>query len=210
MPKILNNGYVELVEWMGGDMAVIRNARRCWRSESKGAESDRKLIHHLLSKKHMTPFESMVFTFDVKAPLFVARQWFRHRMGGFNEESLRYCVANEDYYIPDAIQNTHQRQMWMKENDRQFKAYQEWVAGGLPKEQARSLLPTGLYTRFYWTVNGSSLLNFLQLRLHKSAQAEIREYADAILTLARDVAPVSFGEWEVVENARSEETKHST
>ena len=193
MPKILNNGSVELVDSMGGDQAVIRNARRCWRSESKGDESDRKLIHHLLSKKHMTPFEAMVFTFDVKAPLFVARQWFRHRIGGFAEESLRYCVAEKDYFIPDWLDDDVTK-MWEDDNDRQFRAYSFWREYGLPKEQARALLPTGIYTKFFWTVNGSSLLNFLRLRLDKSAQAEIREYARAILSLVREVAPVTFAE----------------
>ena len=84
--QVLNKGFVRLVEHMGGDAAVIRNARRCWRSESKSEDADRQLIRHLIRKGHKTPFEAMVFTFDVKAPLFVARQWFRHRIGSYNEE----------------------------------------------------------------------------------------------------------------------------
>lgn len=191
---VLNNGYVTLIEHMGGDYSVIRNARRCWRSENKSNEqSDKKLIRHLLTAGHMTPFESIVFTFDVKAPLFVARQWFRHRIGSFNEESLRYCIAERDFYIPDDLSETA-RTAWKAQNYQQFDYYDWWIKQGMPKEQARAILPVGIYTKFYWTVNGSSLINFLRLRMDKKAQFEIRQYANAILHLVRDVAPVSFGE----------------
>jgi thymidylate synthase (FAD) len=191
---VLNAGYVRLVEYMGGDESVIRNARRCWRSEDKSSEkSDRNLIRHLLREGHMTPFEAMVFTFDVKCPIFVARQWMRHRIGSFNEESLRYCVAEQEYFIPDGL-NKKQLALWKMYNDGQFDRY-NFVKQTMPKEQARSILPLGTYTKFYWTVNGSSLMNFLKLRLNKAAQAEIREYAKVILDMAKAVAPVSFTEF---------------
>ena len=191
---VLNAGYVRLVEYMGGDESVIRNARRCWRSEDKSSEeSDRNLIRHLLREGHMTPFETIVFTFDVKCPIFVARQWMRHRIGSFNEESLRYCVAERDYFIPSGL-NQQQLTFWKMYNDEQFDRY-NLVKQTIPKEQARSILPLGTYTKFYWTVNGSSLMNFLKLRLDKSAQAEIREYAEVILDMAKVVAPVSFTEF---------------
>ena len=91
---VLNAGYVRLVEYMGGDESVIRNARRCWRSENKSSEeSDRNLIRHLLREGHMTPFETIVFTFDVKCPIFVARQWMRHRIGSFNEERFKVLCS---------------------------------------------------------------------------------------------------------------------
>ncbi len=191
---VLNAGYVRLVEYMGGDKSVIRNARRCWRSEDKSNEqSDRNLIRHLLQKGHMTPFEAMVFTFDVKCPIFVARQWMRHRIGSFNEESLRYCVAEREYFIPHGL-NQKQLALWKIYNEEQFDRY-NLMKQTLPKEQARSILPLGTYTKFYWTVNGRSLMNFLKLRLDKSAQAEIREYAKAILDMVKAVAPVSFTEF---------------
>ena len=191
---VLNAGYVRLVEYMGGDEAVIRNARRCWRSEDKSNErSDRNLIRHLLREGHMTPFEAMVFTFDVKCPIFVARQWMRHRIGSFNEESLRYCVAERDYFIPNGLDKP-QLAFWKMYNEEQFDRYY-LLKQTMPKEQARSILPLGTYTKFYWTVNGSSLMNFLKLRLDESAQAEIREYAEAILEMAKVVAPVSFTEF---------------
>lgn len=192
---VLNAGYVRLVEHMGGDEAVIRNARRCWRSEDKSNErSDRNLIRHLLREGHMTPFEAMVFTFDVKCPIFVARQWMRHRIGSYNEESLRYCIAEGDYYIPSGL-GPGMDWSWKVCNDAQLSAYRYYLNQGLPKEQARALLPMGIYTKFYWTVNGSSLMNFLKLRLDKAAQAEIREYAKAILDMVKVVAPVSFTEF---------------
>ena len=192
---VLNAGYVRLVEYMGGDKSVIRNARRCWRSEDKSSErSDRNLIRHLLREGHMTPFEAMVFTFDVKCPIFVARQWMRHRMGSFNEESLRYCVAEGEFYVPKGLPNGA-KQGWLDDNIRQYEMYKSWTQVGVSKEQARSLLPLGTYTKFYWTVNGSSLMNFLKLRLDKGAQAEIREYAKVILDMVKVVAPVSFTEF---------------
>lgn len=191
---VLNAGYVRLVEYMGGDESVIRNARRCWRSENKSSEeSDKNLIRHLLREGHMTPFETIVFTFDVKCPIFVARQWMRHRIGSFNEESLRYCVAERDYFIPHGL-NQQQLAFWKMYNDEQFDRY-NLLKQTIPKEQARSILPLGTYTKFYWTVNGRSLMNFLKLRLDKGAQAEIREYAKVILDMAKVVAPVSFTEF---------------
>ena len=192
--RVLNAGYVRLVEYMGGDQSVIRNARRCWRSEDKSSEkSDKNLIRHLIDKEHKTPFEAMVFTFDIKCPIFVARQWMRHRIGSFNEESLRYCVAERDYFIPHGL-NQQQLAFWKMYNDEQFDRY-NLLTQTMPKEQARSILPLGTYTKFYWTVNGRSLMNFLKLRLDKGAQAEIREYAKVILDMAKLVAPVSFAEF---------------
>ncbi len=194
--QVLNNGFVKLLEQMGGDRAVIRNARRCWRSEAKSENANRQLLRHLIKAGHKTPFEAMVYTFDVKAPLFVARQWFRHRIGSFNEESLRYCIALRDYYIPERLEG-ELLQAWKRENERAFDFYDELITKHrLPKEQARSVLPVGIYTSFYWTVNGSSLMNFLHLRLDKGAQYEIRQYAGAILELVKEAAPISFGEFE--------------
>ena len=215
MVKCLNNGYITLIEHMGGDHSVIRNARRCWRSEDKSTEkSDANLIRHLIKAGHYTPFESVCLTFDVKCPLFVARQWFRHRIGSYNEESLRYCVAERDYYIPDNLNNdlteSQLRNMdwstnvynWIIKNEESFDLYEDFVLKGMPKEQARALLPLGTYTKFYWTVNGSSLMNFLALRMDKHAQSEIRAYAHAILHIVREVAPVSFGEWDLIKGVK--------
>lgn len=195
MIKVLNKGYVDLVDHMGGDQAVIDSARRCWRSTPKGEDADKKLIRHLLRKEHKTPFEAMTFRFDIKCPLFVARQWVRHRMAGLCEESLRYCVANREYYIPEGTEGL----AWIHVNERQFDAYQDFLCLGMPKEQARSVLPIGIYTTFYWFVNGSSLLNFLKLRTDKHAQKEMQAYAKAIMCYLQDIAPITAKEWKKLE-----------
>lgn len=195
---VLNAGHVKLLEYMGGDEAVIRNARLCWRSEDRSnPQADRNLIKHLITKGHWSPFEAMVFTFGVKAPIFVARQWMRHRIGSFNEESLRYCVAEREFFIPEGLDDSLEW-AWRQNNERQFSAYEMAVKAGMPKEIARSLLPLGVYTRFYWTVNGRSLMNFLKLRTDPSAQKEIRDYAEAILEMVKEVAPVSFSTFEAL------------
>lgn len=195
---VLNAGHVKLLEYMGGDEAVIRNARLCWRSEDRSnPQADRNLIKHLITKGHWSPFEAMVFTFGVKAPIFVARQWMRHRIGSFNEESLRYCVAEREFFIPEGLDDSLEW-AWRQNNERQFSAYEMAVKAGMPKEIARSLLPLGVYTRFYWTVNGRSLMNFLKLRTDPSAQKEIRDYAEAILEMVKEVAPMSFPAFEAL------------
>jgi len=193
---VLNAGYVELVEYMGGDKAVVRNARRCWRSENRSSEeADKKLIHHLINKEHKTPFEALVFTFDVKCPIFVARQWMRHRIGSYSEESLRYCVTEGEYYKPDGLPEEINRH-WDRAHLHAFDMYDYFLENGLSKEQARSILPLGTYTKFYWTVNASSLMNFLKLRTDKAAQKEIRAYAFAILDIVKEVAPITFSAFE--------------
>ncbi|NMB40405.1 MAG: FAD-dependent thymidylate synthase [Firmicutes bacterium] len=195
---VLNSGYVELVEWMGSDNAVIRNARRCWKSQSKGTESDLKLLKHLLRKGHKTPFEAAVFTFDIKCPLFVARQWFRHRMASYNEESLRYSLAEREYFIPDDLP-AHLRETWVEHHEESFNLYEKMIAEHyMRREIARSILPVGIYTSFYWTVNGSSLQNFLMLRTDRQAQKEIREYALVILELVKKISPLCFRTFEEV------------
>jgi len=194
--KVLNEGYLELVEWMGGDAAVARNARRCYRSESRqGEEADRRLLRRLLRARHLSPFEAAVFTFDVKCPIFVARQWIRHRIASYNEESLRYCVAERSFYVPNNPDWTEeQRGEWLAHNEAAFDLYEKMRREGpLRREQARAVLPLGIYTKFYWTVNASSLMNFLRLRLDKAAQWEIRQYALAILGLVEEIMPITFG-----------------
>ncbi len=185
---------VKLVDHMGSDDAVILAARRCWRSEDKrSTTADRNLIRHLIRKEHKTPFEFLCFVFDIKAPIFVARQIMRHRHVGICEESLRYCDAKPEFWVPDDL-DSDQQDAWMQYNLRAFEAYQEYCTV-LPAEQARAVLPLGLYTSFYWTVNGSSLMNFLRLRLDPHTQQETRKYAGQILTLVEETAPTVFGEW---------------
>lgn len=188
----LNAGYVELLEHMGGDKAIIDAARVCYQSHGND-EADKKLIKMLIKEDHRSPLEHCVFRFMVKAPIFVVRQWQRHRTCSYCEKSLRYCDASPEFYIPDNIQEDYLQERWLSMMEADFNEYlffQEFI----PREQARSLLPLGIYTEFIWTVNGSSLCNFLGLRLNKHAQAEIREYAAALLDITKTVAPITFGE----------------
>lgn len=186
--RVLDQGYITLVEHMGGDDAAIRNARRCYMSEPKSPEADDKLLRHLMNSGHMTPFEAMVFTFDVRCPIFVARQWMRHRVGSYNEMSLRYCVAERMYYVPEPCPDG-----WVQWHEDAFNLYEQYRSQGMPRELARAVLPLGTYTTFFWTVNGSSLINFIKLRTSPHAQHEIREYAKFALQLAVNIAPRTFG-----------------
>jgi len=188
--KVLNLGHVKLVERMGGDRAVVRAARRCWRSIGEDGASDERLLLHLLRHNHGTPFEHAVYTFDVKCPLFVARQWFRHRISSYNEVSLRYCVAEKEYYVPDDV-NEATRLTYDRTIRESFRVYDEMLSAGVRKEIARAVLPLALYTEFYWTVNVRSLMNFLDLRLAPGAQREIRYYAQAILEILTSTMPVT-------------------
>lgn len=187
--KVLDKGRVKLVRHMGGDKAVIEAARRCWRSKSKGTASDTNLINHLMKKDHGTPFEHAVFTFDIKCPLFVARQWFRHRIASYNEVSLRYCIAEKDFYAPDNLKETVLRH-YKESIKKSLLSYEELLKSGVAKEQARAVLPLSLYTEFFWTINTRSLMNFLKLRLDEGAQLEIREYALVLLKIFEAKMPV--------------------
>ncbi len=192
--KVLDNGYLALVNFMGADKAVVEAARRCYMSDPQGedasVDADAKLIRHLILKDHGTPFEHAYFTFDVKCPIFVARQWIRHRIGTYNEMSLRYCLAKRDYYAPENLLG-EQMKRYRKTISDAFDTYDELVKAGVKREQARGVLPLSVYTLYYWTVNARSLMNFLKLRLDKGAQAEIREYAKAAFEIFKEKMPMT-------------------
>ena len=196
---VLDKGWVQLEESMGGDAAVIRGARICYGSESSGPDADARLIQRLMRSepKHNTVFEHAVFRWAVKCPIFVARQWMRHRIGSFNERSLRYCVASREYYVPSAPvgedQSAHDSMLreYTGHMEASLDLYEKLVTAGWRKEQARSVLGLGTYTEFIWTVNAWSLMNWLTKRLHKSAQWEHRQYALAVLRLYEEAMPVT-------------------
>ena len=190
--SVLDKGWVELEEHIGGDAAVTRGARICYQSTARNPQADVRLIRRLLSSepRHNTVFEHAVFRFFVKCPLFVARQWMRHRIGTFNEKSLRYCVADREYYVPQGLAKTDAYVQHMKAS---FDLYEQLVAAGWKREQARGVLGTAVYTQFIWTVNAWSLMNWLQKRIAPSAQWEHRQYAEAILGIYREVMPVTGG-----------------
>ena len=188
---VLDKGWVQLEDYMGGDAAVIRGARICYQSEARTPDADPRLIRRLMSSepKHNTVFEHAVFRFGVKCPLFVSRQWMRHRIGSFNEKSLRYCIADREYYVPSG--DAADLDAYCQHMDASFDLYERLIASGWRRERARGVLGTAVYTEFIWTVNAWSLMNWLAKRLDPGAQWEHRKYADAILEIYRQVMPIT-------------------
>ena len=209
--RILDSGFIRLTDSVGDDNTVVKTARVSYGNETKGAEADRKLLKYLLANHHETPFEHLVFTFHVKCPIFVARQWFRHRIGSFNEISGRYVKLDTEFWIPtewrinnqDNKQSSAQADYSLQETahlstiyhqaiNECETAYEQLLDSGVAREQARGVLPLATYTEFYWTVNARSLFNFLRLRMDTAAQYEIQVYAKAILDLVQPIAPWTF------------------
>lgn len=217
MIKLLNHGHVRLVESMGSDLSIVRNARVSYDAEWRAGEDegkDEKLIAYLLKNKHTSPFESVTFTFDVKAPIFVFRQWHRHRTWSFNEISARYAELPEEFYVPEiqhiTQQSTSNKQMRTAEQHPRaesiskiikiacassFTSYKALILDGCPRELARGVLPVNTYSHMFATVDLHNLLHFLKLRLHEHAQYEIRVYAEALLSLIESIVPVTVKAW---------------
>ncbi|MHB2026945.1 MAG: FAD-dependent thymidylate synthase [Elusimicrobiota bacterium] len=207
---VLDRGFVRCVEFMGGDSGVVDAARVSYGGTSKGAEADRKLISYLLKNSHLTPFEHSIFKFHVSAPIFAARQWFRHRFAAYNEISYRYTQAQQDeFYIPESwrAQDVKNKQgsvaapdldharltaKFKEQIERSAALYEEMIAAGVAREMARMILPVNLYTQFYWTVNARSLMNFVALRADVHAQLEIRRYAEALAAIFRKKMPWTY------------------
>lgn len=211
--KVLNHGHVRLVEHMGSDLSIVRNARVSYDAEWRSGDDDgkdAKLIDYLVKNHHTSPLESVQFTFDIKAPIFVFRQWHRHRTWSFNEVSARYSVLPEEFYIPDVSQITtqsasnkqmrtdteHPMAVYMQDAISKtcaaaFKEYKHLVADGCPRELARGVLPVNTYSHMFATVDLHNLAHFLKLRLHEHSQYEIRVYAQAMLDLIEPIVPVT-------------------
>jgi thymidylate synthase (FAD) len=204
--KILDNGFVRLVDFIGGDLRAVQSARVSFKGESKGEERDKKLLEYLLANEHFTPFEHSVFQFHIKCPIFVARQWMRHRWGSYNEISSRYTEVKDEFYMPEKfrIQDKSNRQgsiesgnlnqefllsEYKKTIKNSYQTYEKLLKEGVAKEMARMVLPVSQYTEFYWTINARSLLNFLKLRMDSHAQKEIREYANSIAKIFEEKMP---------------------
>ena len=207
--NVLDKGFVRLESCMGGDQAVLRSARVSYGSESTDGERDKKLICYLLSHDHGTPFEHTAFTFHVKLPIFVARQWIRHRIGvSFNEVSARYTEAKDEFYIPKVwrAQDTKNKQGSHEANlnhwtlssiledasEGAMNNYRALLAHGVAREMARLVLPVNFYTEWYFTCNARSLINFIRLRSDGHAQWETRQYSHAMSFIFREIMPWSF------------------
>ncbi|PLV56589.1 FAD-dependent thymidylate synthase [Thermotoga sp. SG1] len=196
---VLDKGFVELIDVLGNDLSAVRAARVSFNMELKDEEKDRRLVEYLMRHGHESPFEHIVFTFHVKAPIFVARQWFRHRIASYNELSGRYSKLTYEFYIPP-LQRFGQTRIDPEKViekishvvNESYQTYMELIEAGVPREVARIILPLNLYTRFYWTVNARSLMNFLNLRADSHAQWEIQQYAVAIAKIFREKCPWTY------------------
>jgi thymidylate synthase (FAD) len=212
---VLDHGFVRLVDNMGSDLSVVRSARvsydAAWRS-GVDKKSDHRLIHYLWKNGHTSPFESVTFTFEVKAPIFILRQWHRHRTWAYNELSARYRHLPEEFYVPKpehvGQQSAGNKQCRDMEGERHdsasairdacaasFRAYNRLLSDGVPREIARSVLPVATYSHMFGTVNLLNLLKFLSLRDHEHAQWEIQQYAQAMQALAEPIVPTSMAAW---------------
>lgn len=217
-------GFVRLDGCMADDMSVVNSARVSFakQSEIHGGMTgkDKGLVGFLMRERHGTPFEHNSFRFHIKCPLFVAREWFRHRIGSFNEFSARYSEVPSEFYVPPVehmrtqvgkpgsysfeqlgeIASETAYRVMLDANYASFTAYDQLIEMGVAKEIARSVLPVSMYTQFYWTVNARSLMNFLSLRLDKNAQLEIRQYAKEVEKYFAEAMPITYQAW--VDNSR--------
>lgn len=205
---LLDHGYLQFVDNMGTDLSIVRSARVSY--DGKGKSSDEKLINYLMTHGHNTPFESCVVTFEIKAPIFVVRQWHRHRTQSYNEISARYTELPEEVYVPVREQITEQsvenKQMktdvqnpnWPEAQEvmeinaeRAFQMYRDLIDMRVPRELARSVLPVGTYTRFFATANLHNWFKFINERSHPHAQYEIMVYSDAIWKMLEGLYPLA-------------------
>jgi thymidylate synthase (FAD) len=211
--QVLDHGFVRLDDAMATDLSVVNAARVSFaRRKEEMDESDAGLIRFLMRERHGTPFEHNAFRFHVRAPIFVAREWFRHRIGSFNEFSMRYAKATDDFYLPAAADVRTQvgkpgaysfeevapevaeatRDELQAVYEAAYAAYERLVELGVARELARAAIPVGAYTEFYWTVNARALMNFVSLRAAETAQREIRRYADACELFLAERMPVTY------------------
>ena len=221
--KVLDHGEIELIDWMGGNDSVVRAARVSHAANEKTGldpEADFKLTDYLYRNGHTSPFEHVVFTFRVKAPIFVFRQWHRHRTWSFNEVSARYTELSEEFYVPavgdvgyqdgknhqarttlDVIDAEEEdrdlevgRFMW-NINAAAFDAYRQLLKDGVPRELARTVLPVATYSEMFATIDLHNLLKFISERSSEHAQYEIRVYSDAMLELVEPIVPAAVAAW---------------
>lgn len=214
---VLDKGFVRLVDYMGGDQRVVQAARVSYGAGTKTIREDAALIDYLVSHQHTSPLEQVVLTFHCKMPIFVARQWMRHRTARINEISGRYSIMTDEFYLPPAEQVKRQSRDNRQGRDQeeipielcgkvldilrkgQAQAYQDYQAllqDDIARELARINLPLSLYTQWYWQIDLHNLLHFLQLRLDPHAQWEIRQYASVMAEITRKVAPLTYAAFE--------------
>ncbi len=217
---VLDHGFVRVIDYMGDDGAIVQAARVSYGAGTRHVQNDEGLIRYLMRHWHSTPFEMCEVKLHVKLPVFVARQWIRHRTANVNEYSARYSILDREFYIPAADQLAAQStvnnqgrgavlegaeaarvlQMLKSDADRSYDHYEAMLSTdgqqGLARELARMNLPMNIYTQWYWKVDLHNLFHFLRLRADAHAQYEIRVYADLIAACVRDWVPLAFAAFE--------------
>ena len=212
--NVLDKGFVRLVDVMGNDQAIVQAARVSYGEGTKTVREDSALIDYLMRHQHTSPFEMVEFKFHVKAPIFVARQWFRHRTASVNEISARYSVIKDEFYVPEKFRkqskvnkqasegfleepdNSYSEDIYRYSVEKSFEHYNSLLKLGVSRELARAVLPVSTYTEFYWKQDLHNLLHFLKLRLSEDAQFEIREYAKAISEIVKEMVPITWKAFE--------------
>jgi thymidylate synthase (FAD) len=216
--KCLDHGFVRLVDYMGDDSSIVQAARVSYGKGTKTVREDRFLIRYLMRHRHTTPFEMVEFKFHVKLPIFVARQWIRHRTANVNEYSGRYSEMKDEFYLPEPEQLRPQSKTnrqgrseeiieaetaekirsEMKETQEMlFDKYSGLLETGLARELARINLPLSNYTEWYWKIDLHNLFHFLKLRIDPHAQYEIRVFAEKMGEIVKEIVPVA---WEAFED----------
>jgi thymidylate synthase (FAD) len=218
---LLDHGFVQLIDSMGDDLSVVRAARVSFDAAARAGDDrgkDKRLIGRLWKDRHTSPFEAVTFQFEVKAPIFVLRQWMRHRTWSYNEVSARYRELPEEFYVPCpeiiGVQSKDNKQgrdltapidrAESEESARiiedtcrlAFQRYKVLLERGVPREVARSVLPVATYSHMFASVNLLNLLRFLSLRSAADAQPEIQVYAVAMRDLVREIVPTCVEAWE--------------
>lgn len=213
--KCLDHGFVKLVDKMGDDSSIVQAARVSYGKGTKSTSEDKGLIRYLVRNRHTTPLEMVTLKFHCKMPIFVARQWVRHRTASINEYSARYSILDNEYYIPEMEQiqpqsstNNQGREGELSDEDklsiqngirinsnRSYNIYNSLLGSekhpGIARELARTVLPVNFYTQWYWQINLHNLFHFLSLRMDEHAQYEIRVYANAMYEIIKQHVPLA-------------------
>lgn len=211
--KCLDKGFVRLVDYMGDDDAIVQAARVSYGKGTKSVSEDRGLIRYLMRHKHTSPFEMVEFKFHVKLPIFVARQWIRHRTANVNEYSGRYSEMKDEFYLPEinqirpqsALNKQGRANEAIPENEAiriqsemqelqamLFGKYNSLLESSVAREIARINLPLSNYTEWYWKIDLHNLFHFLRLRMDSHAQYEIQVYGEAIAEIIKDIVPIAY------------------
>jgi thymidylate synthase (FAD) len=222
---VLDHGFIRVIDYMGDDAAICQAARVSYGRGTKSVQNDEGLIRYLMRHWHSTPFEMCEIKLHVKLPVFVARQWIRHRTANVNEYSARYSILDREFYIPESshinaqsVVNNQGRggvlegeeaarvlEILKSDSNRAYDHYESMISetapdgqpqDGLARELARMNLPANIYTQWYWKVDLHNLFHFLRLRADAHAQYEIRVYADAICKVVADWVPAAYGAFE--------------